>query len=131
MKAKLDDNLQCCKHWHPLPTCLPVEIRKVILSFAFDPLKDPWQCKKILILTMTLPETQIWLLQGVGCKREFCLPWLARWEKELVGFTLFDTFEEEGKSLSFTYERLRAEHADLLRTHHEHFERKCNTLICL
>ena len=74
---------------------------------------------------MTLPETQICLRQGVGCKCEFCLPWLARWEKELVDFTLFDTLEEEGKSLLFTYERLRAEHADLLRTHHEYFERKC------
>ena len=42
----------------------------------------------------------------------------------LVDFTLFDTLKEEGKSLLFTYERLRAEHADLLRTHHEYFERK-------
>jgi len=52
---------------------------------------------------MSLPESQICLRQGVGCKCEFCLPWLARWEKELVGFTLFDTLkEEEGKSLLCT-----------------------------
>jgi len=73
---------------------------------------------------MSLPESQICLRQGVGCKCEFCLPWLARWEKELVGFTLFGTLKEEDKSLLCTCERLRGEHPDLLRIHHEHFERK-------
>jgi len=33
----------CLDHWHPLPMCLPSEMRTVIMSFAFDPFKDPWQ----------------------------------------------------------------------------------------
>ena len=66
---------------------------------------------------------KICLRQGVGCKCEFCLPWLARWDNELKGFALFDTLKEEGKSLFVIYERLRAEYPDLLILHHEYFEK--------
>jgi len=47
---------------------------------------------------------------------------LARWDKELNGFALFETLKEEGKSLFAIYERLRAEHTDLLILHHEYLE---------
>lgn len=73
---------------------------------------------------MNNPNNKICLRQGVGCKCEFCLPWLARWDKELSGFALFDTLKEEGKSLFVIYERLRAEHPDLLILHHEYLERQ-------
>jgi hypothetical protein len=73
---------------------------------------------------MERSNNKICLRQGVGCKCEFCLPWLARWDNELVGFALFDTLIEEGRPLFVIYERLRAEHPDLLILHHEFFEKK-------
>lgn len=72
---------------------------------------------------MDIPN-KICLRQGVGCKCEFCLPWLARWDKELSGFALFDNLKEEGKSLFVIYERLRAEYPDLLILHHQYFEKQ-------
>lgn len=67
----------------------------------------------------------ICLRHGYGnCKCSYCLPWIARWERELNGFSLFNKLKEEDAPLYLIYEKMRAEHTDLLLLHHEYLEKQ-------
>lgn len=69
--------------------------------------------------------TTICLRHGYGnCKCEYCLPWIARWEKEIDGFALFNKLKEENKPLFIIFERMRAEYTEVLATHHVYLEEK-------
>ena len=62
------------------------------------------------------------LHRGYECNCEQCQPWKTRWDKELEAFSLIDTFIRDGKSLFHMYERLSAEHPDVLQTHYKFIE---------
>ena len=62
------------------------------------------------------------LRRGYECNCEQCQPWKTWWDKELEAFSLIDTFIRDGKSLFHLYERLSAEHPDVLQTHYKFIE---------
>ena len=62
--------------------------------------------------------------QGYNCQCEFCLPWIKKWDKEVDGFALFANLLKEGKTLFYIYERMRVDHADVLRMYDLYLEDK-------
>ena len=74
-------------------------------------------------LTMT-STAELCLRQGYQCSCSTCAIWIARWNKELEAFSTVDLMLNEGKNLFQIYERLRAEHPDILRLHHVMIEKQ-------
>lgn len=73
-----------------------------------------------MMTDMIKSDTKICMRHGYNCSCHFCLPWIARWESEVNGFALLDTMLEEGRSLFYVYEKLRAEYTELLSTHSQY-----------
>jgi hypothetical protein len=70
-----------------------------------------------------MSSNRVCLRHGYGnCKCEYCLPWIAKWEKELDGFALFNKLKDQDKPLYIIYEKMSAEFSDLLLIHHEYLE---------
>lgn len=74
---------------------------------------------------MTEPVTNhVCLRRGYGCKCEHCLPWIRKWSKELDAFSLIDDLIRNGKPLLQIFERLAAEHPDILQLHSQFIEKQ-------
>lgn len=70
------------------------------------------------------PDDYICLRQGYQCKCSQCQVWIDRWNKELDAFSTIDDMMRSGKSLFHIWERLRAEHPDILRLHYASIEKQ-------
>ena len=52
-----------------------------------------------------------------GCKCQYCLPWVRRWEREEKGWDLVDSMIKDGRSLYSMCDRLQAECPDMLHNY--------------
>lgn len=73
---------------------------------------------------MSINSDHVCLRQGYQCKCPQCQIWIDCWNKELDAFSTIDTMMRNGKSLFHIWERLRAEHPDVLRLHHASIEKQ-------
>lgn len=71
---------------------------------------------------MTPVTNQVCLRQGYNCTCEFCLPWIAKWDREVNGFVLFQSLLNEDRSLFYIFERMRPDHHELLRMYENYLE---------
>ena len=70
------------------------------------------------------PPAALCLRQGYQCKCETCQQWIDRWNLELEAFSTIDSMMEANYNLFQIYERLRANHPDILRLHHTQIEKE-------
>ena len=73
---------------------------------------------------MTQPNNILCLRQGYFCKCATCQIWIDRWKNELEAFAVIDSMMEANYNLFQIYERLRAEHPEILRLHHVQIEKE-------